>query len=172
MVLPELVWRACLYANCTWWFVHEIWASIDLNNYYQWSKIQKDSFFLNCFWLKITNPLALQSYYTVTVLLLKCCPFVAFLSLLWISCHYSECLTCVAGGLSHRYSQFAQQLPQACSELTGISVSLSDWLDSYALCDSTLTYSTLTQHSTICPTERCLIQQGLLYIAIIDVITE
>ena len=55
--------------------------------------------------------------------------------------------------LNHRYSQSAQWLRKACSEFKGISVSLSDWVDSYALWDSTHTY--LTSHaSVICTTEK------------------
>ena len=75
-------------------------------------------------------------YCTVAVLVLKCCPLIC----------------------GHQYSQSVQRLPQAYTELTGISVSLSDWLDYYTLCDLMFTYLTLTQHYAICPTERCLIQ--------------
>ena len=64
-------------------------------------------------------------------------------------------LACVADRLNNRHSHSVQRLPKACSEFTGISVSLSNWIDSYALCNSTLTH--LTNHaSDICMTEKVL----------------
>ena len=67
----------------------------------------------------------------------------------------SSFIACVADRLNHRNSQSAQRIRKACSDFTGISVSLSDWIDSYALCDSTFTC--LTSHaSVICMTEIVL----------------
>ena len=64
-------------------------------------------------------------------------------------------IACVADRLNHRNSQSAQRLRKACSDFTGISVSLSDLIDSYELCDSTFTC--LTSHaSVICMTEIVL----------------
>ena len=52
-------------------------------------------------------------------------------------------------------STSVQRLRKACSELIEISVSFSDWIDSYALCDSLFTY--LTRHvSVISMTEKVI----------------